>query len=275
MAWQGMQAADRKRAERVIVPLIFLVGLLTTSVFFSLYIMNSGYPWHWWGWACGSALFGMSVGFSEILSRYRDEPILACTTNGGVSYLLLNGALSLAAFWLLCRYPSIFPSLKGDLFLTSVAGGFGAVTVFRAKLFTFRASDGKDYPIGPAIVLETVLKTLDQKIDRKRATDRQARVFQLIQGLNDFENTAKYFQASLNSFQNLTPQEKADINSVIDEYRSQKTATWPDGLKIMALGFAFLDIAGNENFDKVIENLKQFLTPKPPAPANPPNPNQP
>jgi hypothetical protein len=238
--------------------------------------MNSGYPWHWWGWACGSALFGMSVGFSEILSRYRDEPLLACSTSGGVLYLLLNGALSLGAFWLLCRYPSIFSSLKGDLFLTSVVAGFGAVTVFRAKLFTFRASDGKDYPVGPAIVLETVLKTLDQKIDRKRATNRQARVFQLMQGLNDFENTAKYFQASLNSFQNLTPEEKAEINSVIDEYRSPKTSTWPDGLKIMALGFAFLNIAGDENFDEVIGNLKQFLqTLKPAVPVNPSNSDQP
>jgi hypothetical protein len=189
---------------------------------------------------------------------------------------LLNGALSLAAFWLLCRYPSIFPSLKDDLFLTSVAAGFGAVTVFRAKLFTFRASDGKDYPVGPAIVLEAVLKTLDQTIDRKRATDRQERVFQQTQGLSDFENTAMYFQASLNSFQNLTPQEKADINSVIEEYRSPKTANWPGSLKIMALGFAFLNIAGDENFDEVIGNLKRFLlTLKPAAPVNPPNPKQP
>ncbi len=46
------------------------------------------------------------------------------------------------------------------------------MTVFRSKLFTFRSPDGKEYAIGPAIVLETILKTIDQKIDRRRATER-------------------------------------------------------------------------------------------------------
>ena len=92
-----------------------------------------------------------------------------------------------------------------------------------------------------------------------------------MRNLTDFDNTARYFQASLNSFQNLTTEEKAEINSVIDEYRSPKTAAWPNGLKIMGLGFAFLNIAGEENFEEVITNLKQFLlTVGPPAPPAPP-----
>ena len=235
------------------------VTAFAVGVLFGFSIQASANPWGFAGWALGSLLFGMLVGFSEILSRYRDEPILACSTVAGLLYLLLNGAVSLAAFLLLRCYPDIFSSIKADLFLTAVVAGFGGVTVFRAKLFTFRASDGKDYPVGPAIVLETVLKTLDQKIDRKRATERQARVFSEMRDLNDFDNTAKYFQASLNSFQNLTTEEKAEITSVIDEYQGPKTASWPPGLKIMALGFAFLNIAGDENFDEVIKNLKEFL----------------
>ena len=261
MAWHGMQALDRKRVIRVTLWLIFLVGLFAFATFLSLSLVSSGYPWRTWAWGYGSVLFGMSVGFSEILSRYRDEPLLACGTSGGVSYLLLNGALSLGAFWLLCRYPSIFPSLKGDLFLTSVAAGFGAVTVFRAKLFTFRASDGKDYPIGPAIVLETVLKTLDQKIDRKRATDRQARVFHQMQGLNDFENTAKYFQASLNSFQNLTPQEKSDINSVIDSIAARKRRLGRMALRSWRWGLLFSISPETRTSTKSLETSNSFSRP--------------
>ena len=150
----------------------------------------------------------------------------------------------------------IFPAVKDDLFLTAMVAGFGGMTIFRSKLFTFRSTDGKEYAIGPAIVLETALKTLDHKIDRRRATERQARVFGEMSTLHDFVGTAQYIEASLNSFQNLTPEEKAEIRSVIEECRKLQ---WPNELKIIALGFAFLNIAGEENFDAVVANMRRLL----------------
>ena len=126
--------------------------------------------------AAASFLFGVSVGLSEILSHYRDEPLLATATPFGMAYLILNGLLSLAAFVVLRKYPTqIFPAVKDDYFLTAVIAGFGAMAVFRSKLFTYRTDDGKDIAIGPSIVLETIFKTIDAKIDRSRATSRQAK----------------------------------------------------------------------------------------------------
>ena len=228
------------------------------------------------GWALTSALFGMLVGLSEILSRYRDEPILAAATSPGIAYLLLNGVLSLAAFMLLQMYPEkIFPSITQDLFLTAVVAGFGAMVVFRSKLFTFRSPDGKDYSIGPAIVLETALRTIDNKIDRRRATERQIEVFEAMRDLADFSSTASYIEASLLSFQNLSQDDKAAIAKVIQEYRD--VSKWPDSLKILGLGFAFLNLAGDANFDQVITNLKSYLKAQAASsntkPTNPPPAN--
>lgn len=151
-----------------------------------------------------------------------------------------------------------------------MVAGFGGMTVFRAKLFTFRSPDGKEYAIGPAIVLETVLKTIDQKIDRRRATERQAKVFAAMKDLKDFTNTANYMEASLQSFQNLTQEQKAEITNVISQYRT--LSGWPDTLKILGLGFAFLNVAGEENFDQVLKNLTQFLASlkQPSPPSTPP-----
>ncbi len=209
-------------------------------------------------WAMASLVFGMLTGLSELLSRYRDEPILASANPFGIGYLLLNGLVSLAAFALLRRYPSqIFPVIQQDLLLTAVVAGFGSMAVFRSKLFTFRSDDGKDYAIGPAIVLDTVLKTIDRKIDRLRAAERQAKVFDKMKDLQDFENTAHYLEASLLSFQNLTQAEKEEISRIIDQYR--KAPGWSTPLKIMAVGFAFLTIAGEENFDQVIAKLSDYL----------------
>jgi hypothetical protein len=209
------------------------------------------------GCTLAAFVFGLLVGLSELLSRYRDEPLLAATTNSGLGYLVLNGIISLSAFAVMRKYSAqIFPGIQGDLFLTSIVSGFGAMAIFRSKLFTFRSTDGKDYPIGPSIVLDAVLKTLDSKIDRRRATERQIEVFDSIDGLK-FKPVADYIEASLNAFQNLSQEDKAQIIAVIDQYR--KLPDWPDTLKCLGLGFAFLTIAGDENFEQVIENVQKYI----------------
>jgi hypothetical protein len=65
------------------------------------------------------------------------------------------------------------------------------------------------------------------------------------------------------SFQNLSEEEKREIAAVIDQYR--QATTWAPSLRTMAVGFAFLTIAGEENFDQVIANLKAFLNTLPAA----------
>jgi hypothetical protein len=209
------------------------------------------------GWALASAAFGALVGLSEILTRYRDEPIVASLTSYGLAYLALNAVIALGAFAILRGHPgAIFPVLKDSLFLTATVAGFGAMTIFRAKLFTYKSTDGKEYAIGPAIVLETVLQTIDQKIDRQRSTQRQAKVFAGTDTLHDFEHTANYIEATLGSFQNLTADQKAQISLVIKDIRE---SLYPDRLKLMGLGFAFLDLAGEENFDLVVTNIQNFI----------------
>jgi hypothetical protein len=59
-------------------------------------------------------------------------------------------------------------------------------------------------------------------------------------------------------FQNLGGEEKTEIAAVINQYR--RATNWPPTLRMMAVGFAFLTIAGEENFDQVIANLKAYLT---------------
>jgi hypothetical protein len=210
-------------------------------------------------WAFATFSLGALVGLSEILSRYRDEPLLATATTSGMSYLAFNGFVSVMAFGILRKYPGqIFPAVQNDLFLTAIVAGFGAMVVFRSKLFTFKSSDGNEYPIGPAIVLDTILKMIDSKIDRRRATERQTRVYDALADVNDFSKTTDYFEASLLSFQNLSQDDKTQISSTINQYRT--TTRWPDRLKGLGLGFAFLTIAGEANFDLVVGNLKKYVS---------------
>lgn len=236
--------------------------------------------WAAWGWGPASAIFGALVGLSEIISRYRDEPLRATANRYGIGYLVLDAVISAAAYGFLLRYPTqILPIVASDPLMAALVAGFGAMAVLRSKFLIFRAEDGKEYPIEPSIVMETFLRMLDRKIDRLRARKPQERVFEQMKDIADFDPVANYLEASLLSFQNLGDEDKEAITEVIREYRNQ--TAWPGPLKVMAAGFAFLTIAGKENFDQVMANLKRYLAtiqaqpagqPAAPGPAPQPGP---
>lgn len=209
-----------------------------------------------------SAALGALSGASEILGRYRDEPLLAVCTKPGAAYCCLNAFVSLLAFMVVVRYPDVFKGVSDDLFMTLVLAGFGGMAVMRSKLFTVRSETGQEYSFGPAIVLETILRTVDRNIDRRRAADRLQRIYEKMTREvdltpEDFGRAVQFFEFSLLSFQNLSQPEKAEIKATFDEYKNN--AEWPPNLKLAALGLAFLNVAGEDNFDQLIAEFKRYL----------------
>jgi len=94
-------------------------------------------------------ILGSAAGFTEIVTRYRDEPLRAAFNRFGLFYMMINGLLSLSALGLLLRYPNLFPKVAGDKLMTAIVAGTAAMTLLRSKLFTFRTAAGADIPIGP------------------------------------------------------------------------------------------------------------------------------
>jgi hypothetical protein len=144
--------------------------------------------------------------------------------------------------------------------------GFGAMAVFRSKLFIFRSEDGKEYPIGPDIVLTSIFGIADRKIDRLRAARRQQLIYQkaeAIAGLlptdKDFQNAANFLVVSMSSFQNLSDVEKKEITDQVNNIKTELKDA-PNLYKAMTLGFALLNIAGEENFGDMMANLESYLT---------------
>jgi hypothetical protein len=223
--------------------------------------------------AITAMLFGACVGAAEILSRYRDEPFLVITTTPAAGYVILNGLISFASFGLLLRYGTkLFSPVSDDLVLSAIAAGFGGMMIARSKLFTYQGEGGTEYSFGPAIVLDSFLKTLDRKIDRLRSAERQKRVFERIQKLqldqNSFEFALDYLQVSLQSYQNLDQTEKGGFAKELEGYRDLDE--WPLLLRMLAVGFALLNICGEENFDQVIGDLVNALDVRKDTAAPPP-----
>ena len=210
-------------------------------------------------WYCWLAvLFGVLVGGAEILSRYQDEPWEALGSIPGLFYVSINGTIAAAAYWLVRHYEAkMFTALGGDLFLTSVIAGFGAMAVMRSKLFTFKTAGGSEIAIGPDAVITIFLQAVDRAIDRQRAAQRQSLVWETIQDIAYSSVVPNFFQGSLQAYQNLSAPEKSTLASVIKEVDAS-TNLKPQ-LKMMTLGFGFLNISGEENYRRLMIDLKVFL----------------
>lgn len=241
----------------LVLPIIFIPAL----AWWSIVPITLSTAWY----ASLAIVFGELVGFSEISTRYRDEPLRAVFNKFGISYLLVNGFLSGCAFALMRVYgDKILPSLK-DPFLTATVAGFGAMVVLRSKLFVFRTDDGKEIPIGPDLVIASILRIMDRKIDRWRASRRQQIVFELAKRIaaaagNDlsFDNPNNFVLISLASFQNLSTEEKQQITDTTGQLQ-EKFKGRPTLFKAMVLGFVVLDIAGEDNLSAIMQDLEEYL----------------
>ena len=206
-----------------------------------------------------SGLFGAAVGASEILSRYRDEPFIAISSPPGRRYLAVNAGISLAAFYLLHYFGErIFPGISNDRLLMSLVAGFGAMIVMRSKIFNFKTESGESYAIGPDAVLSIFLTSVDRQIDRYRASRRQSLVYEETQNVENPASAPDFLRSFLVSYQNLSNQERSDIDeSVRRIYENQADLRSPR-LKFMTAAFGFLNIMGEGNFRALVQQLKKY-----------------
>lgn len=217
-------------------------------------------------------LCGALVGVTEISSRYRDEQLKAVLSPDGLVYILFNGAISTFALILIFHFRYTVDALKvfqGRELAAAIAAGFGASAIMRTRLAVIKGADNKDISIGPDIVINLLLAMIDRRIDRWRSAHRIeiiAEHFDELKSLGSIDDASKYLRASLLSFQNLGEVEKKDLTDTIE---SNKRLGYSDNIQFAAMGFLFLTVVGEENFDSVLKKAKQFQgqTPPPSPPA--------
>lgn len=199
--------------------------------------------------------FGASVGAAEILSRYKDEPFIAIVSPPGRRYLALNAGMSLAAFYLLFHFHDTI--LIDDPLTMSIVAGFGAMVVMRSKIFNFKTEKGETYAVGPDAVLSTFLTSVDRQIDRYRASRRQDLVYEETQSVIDPQSAPEFLKTFLVSYQNLSNDERAFVDSEIKRIYEGTDFKSPR-LKFMVIAFGFLNIMGEKNFKALIDQLKKY-----------------
>jgi hypothetical protein len=221
-------------------------------------------PWHYYTdqWAVNARALGLAflcgalVGLTEIASRYRDEQVKAITSPDGLVYILFNGAISTFALILVWHFADnpAFTVLKNNPLGAAIAAGFGATAIMRTRIAVIKGSDNKDVSIGPDIVLSLLMTMIDRRIDRWRSLRRQriiAQSFSDLRALGSIDDASEYLLGSLVSFQNISETERKEVN---DQIERNKTAKVRDPyIKLTTLGYIFLTVVGEENFDQVLK----------------------
>ena len=203
-------------------------------------------------------IFGTLVGVAEIASRYRDEPLKAVLSPFGLIYEALNGFLSVLAIFLIFYYETRFETVASDPLLAALTAGFGAAVVMRTRIAVLKSPDGSDIAVGPDQVITTLLQVVDTNIDRWRAVRRQIILrnsFDRLRDLGEFEEAWTYLGASMLAFQNLDDVQRKALNETYNDYKARQQ---PDDIKRLGVGFIFLTLVGETNFDKVLECAAQI-----------------
>lgn len=192
-----------------------------------------------------AAVLGGIVGAIEIFQRYRAEPFHALGNVWGLGYVVFNAAVALAAMFVLVRSEALSGKTSElDLLRWSAAAGFGSAAMLRTKLLNIRNGDGKEFALGPELVVQTFLSVIDREIDRLRARSRFATVWKLFEGV-DFEKAKvslpiHVFQA----MQRVTEEDTQKLMKRVGEVDALKTL--PPRDKAFQLGFYLLDLVGEE-----------------------------
>jgi hypothetical protein len=237
----------------IFLALVFLGGLASHAMIANITAYPSRYAL--------TALFGLLVGATELISRYRDDPMAPLTTIPGVIYIGTNAIASIGALWIL-QTQNVAPTFGGlppELGQVLMAG-FGTMLFFRSSLFNVRVGE-TEVAIGPAAVLQIILNSADRACDRLRAGPRSDRVSRIMRGVS-FEQAKVQLRLHINALmQNIGEAEQKQLERAIEDIGK---VTMSDEAKAYSLGLLMMNIVGEDVLERAVGVLGPLVRVPPP-----------
>lgn len=188
-----------------------------------------------------AGLLGALVGFGELASRYRDRPSALLAVAGAWLYLFINVAAALGALVLVRAFGWTFGAPGGAVRVVQVlVAGLGSAALFRSALFTVRMG-GEDVPVGPSVLLTTLLGVADRSVDRRRANVRLKLVSKTMAGISFDKSRVALPTLCLASLQNVSQDDQRDLGRAVDTLAA---GGMTDAQKVYCLGLLLTNIAG-------------------------------
>jgi hypothetical protein len=210
---------------------------------------------------------GALFGFTELLSRYRDEPLRAVTSMPGLFYIAINAGVSVAALHLTEVFGWKFGLTESDSVLKLSAvrilvAGLGSMTLLRSTLFTIRIGN-QDVGIGFSAMVQSLLRVTDAAVDRGRGVARSRAV-----AIMERVSFAKAFQSlpslCLGLMQNVSKEDQTALSRQIEAIAKMKA---DDVVKSRLLGLAIIDFMGERVLFAAMDDIgRHILKDEVPAP---------
>jgi hypothetical protein len=109
------------------------------------------------------------VGLAELVGRYKSDPVFALKSSPAAwTYIGVNAGAGMAALGLIHAFDWTFGQTDNVELIQMLVAGFSAIAFFRSSFFNARIG-GADVPIGPSLVLGSILDACDREVDRRSA----------------------------------------------------------------------------------------------------------
>ncbi|MGE5504246.1 MAG: hypothetical protein ACM31L_07460 [Actinomycetota bacterium] len=213
-------------------------------------------------WITCAAVFaaGAFVGWGELVSRYRDNPMSMLDKRPAAwLYMVVNGAASVGALFAI-RAMKIDGFGDDNLFGQAMLAGFGGMAFFRSSLFTARVGNA-DVAIGPAHVLQQVLGCVDSALDRFNGLLRLKESAAVMQGVDFQVAVANLPLLCFNAMEQITDDQKKEITDAITQVTSDAGASAQ--AKAVALGQILHEAVGIDVLRAAVETLGKIQSSAP------------
>lgn len=121
-----------------------------------------------------AAVIGGAIGLAELVARYRDKPVAALLSPGGLLFVFVNASASIVALiavtasgWTFGLPPTTPPASL--MVVRVIAAGIGSAALLR---MSFGPGHGGGVGTGPVALLSGILRVADGELERKRALSR-------------------------------------------------------------------------------------------------------
>jgi hypothetical protein len=213
---------------------------------------------YWQGYAI-AAVVAATVGATDVLTRYKDNPMTAINTWAAWIYIGINFLLGLAAFWLsavlgIIRFDSADPhGVKNGLLV-----GFGAILILRSIAFKISIG-GKGGEVGPSTIVDALLATYDQSINRKVALEKDKSVRRLMEGVSFYKASEFLSLYCLSLLQRDDARAKmvADLKNSIADFKKGDPAG--DAERAYLLGNMMINNFGRPVTEAVINGFRSRI----------------
>lgn len=200
-------------------------------------------------------LLGGFVGISELLIRYRDNPLASLRSVSSFVYVALNALGAWLALYLMAAFELV---TCADAICTLrestqhvLLAGLGGMAVLRASILTLKVQD-QDIGVGPAAILQIYLNVADRATDRSRAQARARTIARLMKNV-DFEKAKVSLPAACFALmQNVGAEEQKIVSNQVNGLEGVDIAP---AVKSTILGLSLLDIVGEGALHSAIDLL--------------------